>query len=378
MKKIVCILLLVGNIVFAQQAFHNFGNLKIHENGQLGFHIDLINDGTFNQNAGLAGFYNQSNSLKISGTNAPMFFNLEVDVINDLFLDISTEISNALIYVEGKIVTPRENPSITLQFLDDVVYGMEDYIRYTDGYASYSGKNAFTFPIGHDDMLRPISIPFNNTVGRFSAAYFNEDYNYNPAFQETFNNSISNDIIKNISINEFWDFNGTTETKITLSWNPQSEINSLTEDLQNLRVIGWNVIENQWIDLGNEEINGNLNSGTITSAPFIPNDYLMISFGSLTGIADITVYNEFSPNNDGVNDTFVIKGIKRFENKLQIFNRSGKIVYETTNYQNDWNGEANSSLLLDKNKELPIGTYYYILELPNENKKYASWIYINR
>ncbi|KAB1156415.1 gliding motility-associated C-terminal domain-containing protein, partial [Tenacibaculum aiptasiae] len=43
--------------VGAQTAFHNFGNVKMHTNASIGFHTDLTNDGTLdNNNEGLAGF----------------------------------------------------------------------------------------------------------------------------------------------------------------------------------------------------------------------------------------------------------------------------------------------------------------------------------
>jgi len=59
----------------AQQSFHNFGNVQIHDQGQVGFHMDVINDGTFDQNSGFAGFYNQG-SLTVSGTNRPVFIQM--------------------------------------------------------------------------------------------------------------------------------------------------------------------------------------------------------------------------------------------------------------------------------------------------------------
>ena len=40
----------------AQTALYNTGNIQIHEEGKMGFHIDLINDGSFDENLGLAGF----------------------------------------------------------------------------------------------------------------------------------------------------------------------------------------------------------------------------------------------------------------------------------------------------------------------------------
>jgi gliding motility-associated-like protein len=61
-----------------------------------------------------------------------------------------------------------------------------------------------------------------------------------------------------------------------------------------------------------------------------------------------------TPNNDGKNDQFVIKGIKfSEETKLTIFDRTGKLLFVQENYQNDWSG-------LDKDGEpLVQGTYFF-------------------
>jgi gliding motility-associated-like protein len=61
--------------------------------------------------------------------------------------------------------------------------------------------------------------------------------------------------------------------------------------------------------------------------------------------------NVFTPNSDGTNDVLVFSGLDKFtSNSLSIYNRWGNKIYETTNYQNDWNGSG----IID-------GTYYYIL-----------------
>jgi gliding motility-associated-like protein len=54
--------------------------------------------------------------------------------------------------------------------------------------------------------------------------------------------------------------------------------------------------------------------------------------------------NVITPNNvDGKNDYFHIEGLENFpDTKLQIFNRWGKKIYESNNYQNDWNGDGAS------------------------------------
>lgn len=66
----------------------------------------------------------------------------------------------------------------------------------------------------------------------------------------------------------------------------------------------------------------------------------------------IFIPSAFTPNDDGINDTFGVKGegIQNF--KMLIFNRWGEVVYESTNPSEHWNG---------KYKEQPVesGTYVY-------------------
>lgn len=72
----------------------------------------------------------------------------------------------------------------------------------------------------------------------------------------------------------------------------------------------------------------------------------------------------FTPNGDGVNDTFVFPTIRdnAFDqwpnNEFMVFNRWGTIVYYAKPYQNDWDGTNHKS-----KQNLPAGTYFYILRL---------------
>ncbi len=88
----------------------------------------------------------------------------------------------------------------------------------------------------------------------------------------------------------------------------------------------------------------------------------------------------FSPNNDGINDTFEISGLYDiFENfKIKIFNRYGSLIYQGNNDIPEWDGTSNKGLT-NKGKQLPTGTYYYILNLNDPNYDiYKGWVYLNR
>ncbi len=70
--------------------------------------------------------------------------------------------------------------------------------------------------------------------------------------------------------------------------------------------------------------------------------------------------NVFTPNGDGINDRFVIKNLDQYpNNKLQIFDRNGKVMYEKNNYGNDWDGSLNGV-------KLSKDTYFYVLTIKGQ------------
>jgi gliding motility-associated-like protein len=72
-----------------------------------------------------------------------------------------------------------------------------------------------------------------------------------------------------------------------------------------------------------------------------------------------SVPNAFSPNGDGINDFWVIKSLEFYPDAtIQIFNRYGQPVYLSTGYSQPWNGKF-------KGVDLPVGTYYYIINPKN-------------
>lgn len=77
-----------------------------------------------------------------------------------------------------------------------------------------------------------------------------------------------------------------------------------------------------------------------------------------------------SPNGDSMNNQFDLSGFGTI-NKVEIYNRYGKIVYHQSNYTNQWKGQSNNG------KELPTGTYYYRIVFQNNTTK-TGWVYVNR
>jgi gliding motility-associated-like protein len=71
---------------------------------------------------------------------------------------------------------------------------------------------------------------------------------------------------------------------------------------------------------------------------------------------DIDIPNAFTPNGDGINDTWQITQLTFYTDcVVKIFNRSGMLLYLSKGYANAWDGTFNG-------KKLPAGTYYFIID----------------
>lgn len=72
-------------------------------------------------------------------------------------------------------------------------------------------------------------------------------------------------------------------------------------------------------------------------------------------VTEVVIPNVITPNGDGENDKFVVEGLKNRENEVQIWDRWGKEVYKTRNYQNNFS--ANS---------LSDGVYFYWIRVEED------------
>ncbi|UCG27036.1 MAG: gliding motility-associated C-terminal domain-containing protein, partial [Bacteroidales bacterium] len=87
----------------------------------------------------------------------------------------------------------------------------------------------------------------------------------------------------------------------------------------------------------------------------------------------LLIPNAFIPNNDGMNDTWRIRDIESFPDAtVHIYSRWGQLVYSAENgYQDPWDGTF-------KGKELPMDTYFYIIDLKNGQKPLTGQVTIIR
>lgn len=94
----------------------------------------------------------------------------------------------------------------------------------------------------------------------------------------------------------------------------------------------------------------------------------------------LTVFNEFSPNDDGANDLFFIECIEKYPiSLLKIYNRWDNEVFAAKGYENRWDGISVNRATIGTSDTLPVGTYYYTLAPGDGNAPAKSgWSYISR
>jgi gliding motility-associated-like protein len=85
---------------------------------------------------------------------------------------------------------------------------------------------------------------------------------------------------------------------------------------------------------------------------------------------NLIISNMITANGDGFNDVWNVQNIEFYPNNhVVIYNRNGMEVYEMNGYNNSWNGSYNDGML-------PDGTYYYVLEFPDEEVTFKGAVTI--
>ena len=87
----------------------------------------------------------------------------------------------------------------------------------------------------------------------------------------------------------------------------------------------------------------------------------------VNALEPIDIPTAFSPNGDGINDVWHVPGLETYRTAtVRIYNRWGQVVFSKTGeYYQDFDGTRNG-------KDLPVGTYYYVIQLNQDGKEDLS------
>ena len=112
-----------------------------------------------------------------------------------------------------------------------------------------------------------------------------------------------------------------------------------------------------------------------------------INVGTVRPACEVEVFNAVSPDGDGINDILVIWGLDCHPNNtVQVYNRWGVEVYNTTAYGTNGNyfrGISEGRVTLSQGEELPVGTYFYIIKYVDTTKANIArdktgYLYLNK
>ena len=87
---------------------------------------------------------------------------------------------------------------------------------------------------------------------------------------------------------------------------------------------------------------------------------------------DLDIPNGFTPNDDGVNDTWDISNLNRYDDlKVEVYSRSGQMIFETDSFSKEWDGSYNGALVSP-------GVYYYLIKIQKFEKVYKGTLTVLR
>jgi gliding motility-associated-like protein len=202
----------------------------------------------------------------------------------------------------------------------------------------------------------------NKTNSRMDSVLIKDDLNAtfktNKGF-DIINMTASGGLIKNNSFDGFANIDLVTQASV-LAANKMDSVN-LTILIHSADING------NYANIATIIANTNYGKlGLVSNDPILnPTNYLnRVPTAFIVPRMDVIVPGGFSPNNDGIDDTWIIK--RPFGTKIaaHVFNRWGNVVYENANYNNDWRGKGVSNFM---GEDLPEGTYFYTVEATDAN-----------
>ncbi|MUU78118.1 T9SS type B sorting domain-containing protein [Winogradskyella sp. HL2-2] len=336
--------------------------------------------------------YNIQNNINIGDTSATIALTSGQDfvMINNVITVLNSQLPDATLTIEDYIVNCGDN---TIEVF----------------YTVYNTNSTAVLPAN-----TPIAFYYNNTL--IGQTFTNDDIEINGSENNTVLLTLPDDADTSVIITGIVDDDGTM-TGIVTETNEDNNLISFEVELlvipeievlspiigcnEGFETSTYNLFEALEIyDFAEEDItfftsledlesnsnailipydyNNVLYPETIFARVASPPCYEIFQFNLIIENCPPYIPQGFSPNNDTLNDWFNIQGLYDIftEHQLQIYNRYGNLIYEGDN-NTPWYGIVNKGLN-NKGKTVPVGTYYYILNLNDPNyKPFMGWVYVN-
>ncbi len=388
-----------------QQVLANTGVMFVSPNEIVSTHFDftntesaeLINDGTvyYFRNFNNDGFYSFTSHRKtskaiftrlgkeegkqlISGQALSDFFDVELnnstpilafDLKNNIGVFGTLDFQDGIIRIDETIDPIHQSSVGMLSFQQGAKTMNVSDQSHAEGMVEKIGKEHFEYPIGDEALFRPaiISAP-KDIKDAIVAQYRVKD----EAFFATRKNTTG--VIKQVNDKEYWKLDaklkGSETVILSLTWDDRTTPPDLVKDPEGeLHIVRWDDKQQLWVDEGGVV---DMSTRTVTTPTTIKDfGYFTLATVKEDWIhdGDVVIYNLVTPDGDGKNDYFIIDNIRKYpNNRVEVYNRWGVKVYETTGYDPNGDGSSNvftgysdGKITVDKKKKLPSGTYYYIV-----------------
>ena len=372
------------------ETLDNLESGTLYNDGEAFIYSHFNNDGIvdFYQETGTTRFIGAADQI-LSGTNMSFFqnayFNNRSAAVPFLLTGL-VDINGVADFYEG--IVDNRNFGGEITFRDHANHINTSDRSHVNGPVNKLGNTDFKFPIGDGGYYRfgGISSP-SNSQSNFRGKFYFKNSN------DLYSHQLRAGVIDTIDDREYWTIENMTPTPedvlITLSWRdvttPDLFIRAAEEE--NITIVRWDEPSNMWVNEGGAV---EVENQTVTTAV---SGYGVFTFGKLkedaTSPGGLTVYTGVTPNGDGINDFFFIDipndGSVR-DLHVMIFNRWGVKVFESDNYgvgDDVFDGFSSGRLTVEGQKQLPSGTYYYILDyqygnpIQNNRHKQAGFLYLS-
>lgn len=364
----------------ASDVFHIAPSAQVINDGKLLLKGDLINNGVFSytSTSNESAVHFIGDIQQILGDQTSVFYNVLFNNTTTI-LKGNIQVDHDADFTRGIVDNELDGGLFFFNDLSDHVNASN--LSFVRGTVLKNGNLDFTFPIGAANQYRPAFIENLTYENRVSGCYFFKDSN------ALYPHDAKQGIIDFIDNKEYWELKrieGTDVAMVTLSRNAAtSSLEIMNAALSALHIVRWDTAKEYWVDEGGIPMPGSEAIKTITNVSGYGIFALALVRKDAILPGNILVYNNLTPNGDGLNDALIITGIERFpDNIVRIFNRWGVKVSEIHGYNNEekvFKGYANSSSEHQSSELLPSGTYYYILEYnaAAEGIKTINYLFIN-
>jgi len=134
---------------------------------------------------------------------------------------------------------------------------------------------------------------------------------------------------------------------------------------------GTETITVKWNGVGSQTVSVNYFNSNGCSAEVATKKNVMLDRPA------VKIIEAFSPNGDGLNDFMQFKYLNYYpDSKLFVYSKAGNIIYQSNDYQNDWDGRILSQKMQNQSMILS-GIYYYVLKLGGTDRMIKGFVLIS-